>query len=58
MNQEKQVTVTFRSKPKDYETAIANVKEALIQARDADIQKGTFEIRNVQINIETLCGGK
>lgn len=58
MNQEKQVTITFRSKPKNYETAMANAKEALTQAREADIQKGTFEIRNVQINIETLSGGK
>ena len=58
MEQEKQITITFRSKPKNYESAMANAKEALIKARDADIQKGKFEIRNVIIDIQTLSGGK
>ena len=58
MNQTKVVTISFRSKPKDFETAMENAKDALIKGRNADIQQGKFEINNVEINIEPLSGGK
>lgn len=56
-NQKKRITIEFDASPKEYETSIANAKEALLKAKKANINKGTFEIDDVKIEIEELHGG-
>jgi hypothetical protein len=54
----KRVTLIFDSVPKKYEKDFEKAKAALIQAGEANVDKGSFTIDGVEIKIENLHGGK